>query len=144
MIRYAPDRGYYGPDEFTYHIVDACGNVSNVATVYLEVVQQTKVEDVYTTTTTCTPPPVQFQVSATDMWINAANPSEIPFTFSIFSPPVHGVILGNLSHITYAEHGKTTKQIESVSITLTYVPTAGFTGRDTATIRFSDPFGGHW
>jgi hypothetical protein len=38
VIRYAPDQGYIGPDEFTYRIRDACGNVSQEATVYVAVV----------------------------------------------------------------------------------------------------------
>ena len=140
VIRYAPDRGYVGPDHFTYRIVDACGNVSNTATVYLEVVAQTKMEDVYTTT--CINTPVDFNVTATDLWIHPDNPEAIPFAFAIASPPSHGIIIGNLNNVTYNKHGRTTKEIESAKIDLTYIPAEGFTGRDTAMVRFADPFGG--
>ena len=140
VIRYAPDRGYVGPDQFTYRIVDACGNVSNEATVYVEVVAQTKMEDVYTTT--CAGEPVDFSLSATDLWIDRDSPARVPFAFSMTSSPMHGIIMGDLNDVTYSEHGRTTKQIEAAAINLTYVPASGFTGRDSAKISFSDPFGG--
>ena len=140
VIRYAPDRGYVGPDQFKYRIVDACGNVSNPATVSLEVVAQTKMEDVYATT--CAGDPVDFSLSATDLWIDPNNPGEVPFIFSMTSAPLHGIILGDRSDVTYSEHGRTTKQIESAETSLTYVPASGFTGRDRLGVRFADPFGG--
>ena len=49
-IRYAPYRGYIGLDEFTYRIEDSCGNVSREATVYIEVVARTVMDDIYLTT----------------------------------------------------------------------------------------------
>lgn len=140
IIRYAPNRGYVGPDRFTYRIVDACGNVSATATVYLDVIRQTVMDDIYLTT--CANAAVSFDVTATDLWINPSHPGEIPFVFTTASLPVHGVILGDLADISYAEHGRTTKQIESAMVKLTYVPAEGFIGRDTAGIRFADPFGG--
>lgn len=140
VIRYAPDRGYIGPDRFTYNIKDACGNVSATATVYLEVVAQTEMDDVYLTT--CNGAPVNFRVRATDLWINPVNPAEIAFSFSVDSPMMHGIILGDLNDVTCPPEGRTTKQIESATINLTYVPAEGFSGRDTASISFADPFGG--
>jgi hypothetical protein len=121
-------------------IVDACGNVSNVATVYLEVVAQTRMEDVYTTT--CIDTPVDFSVTATDLWIHPDDPEAIPFSFGVERPFMYGIVIGDLSDVTYSEHGRTTKQIESARIDLTYIPAEGFIGHDRAVVRFSDPFGG--
>jgi len=135
-IRYAPYHGYYGKDEFTYRIVDACGNVSQEASVFIEVIAQTVMEDVCLTT--CVDTAVSFDVTATDLWIDPDNPGEIPFVFSIVTPPMHGVISGDLGAVTYATHGG----IESATITLIYTPAAGFVGRDVLTLRFADPFGG--
>jgi len=140
VIRYAPYRGYLGPDSFTYRIEDACGNVSDIATVYVEVVRQTVVEDLYLSG--CRGEGIAFVITATDIWVNPDNPGEIPFTFSIDSLPAHGVILGDPADVAYTPHGRTTKEIESASIMLTYVPAEGFMGHDTAEVRFSDPFGG--
>ncbi len=139
IVRYAPYQGYVGPDRFTYRIVDACGNVSTAATVYLEVVPKTKTEDVYTTT--CSGAPIEFTVRANDPWINPDNPDEVPFTFSIAASPEHGVVLGDLSALTYVPHGRTTEEIESADVRLRYIPADGFTGRDVLRIKFSDPFG---
>jgi hypothetical protein len=135
-IRYAPYHGYYGKDEFRYRIVDACGNVSQEATVYLEVIPQTVMDDIYLTT--CVGTAVSFDVTATDPRINPIDPDEISFVFSIVTPPMHGVISGDLGDVTYAADGG----IKSATITLIYTPSAGFTGRDALTLRFADPFGG--
>jgi len=135
-IRYAPYHGYYGKDEFTYRIVDACGNVSATATVYIEVIPQTVMDDIYLTT--CVDTAVSFAVTATDLWIDPEDPGEIPFVFSIVTAPLHGVISGDLGDVTYAAHGG----IESATITLVYTPAVGFVGRDVLTLRFADPFGG--
>jgi len=139
-IRYAPYRGYSGPDEFTYRIVDACGNVSQEATVFIEVVAQTEMDDVYLTT--CIDKAVSFDVKAADLWIDPDNPGEIPFTFSIVTPPMHGVISGDLGDVAYVAPGATTKEIESAAIMLIYTPAAGFVGRDEMVLRVADPFGG--
>jgi len=140
ILRYAPYRDYLGPDRFTYRVVDACGNVSNVATVYLETVRQTVMKDLYLSG--CKGETVGFEVTATDLWIDPDDPETIPFMFTVVSPPAHGILLGDPDDVTYTPHGRTTKQIESASIMLTYVPAEGFTGHDTAHVRFSDPFGG--
>jgi len=135
-IRYAPYHGYYGKDEFTYRIVDACGNVSQEATVYIEVVAQTVMEDLCLTT--CVDTAVSFDVTATDLWIDPDNPGEIPFVFSIVTSPIHGVISGDVGDMTYAVQGG----VNSATITLIYTPATGFSGRDAITLQFSDPFGG--
>ena len=135
-IRYAPYPGYCGTDEFTYRIVDACGNVSSTATVFVNLIAETVMDDIYLTT--CTNNLISFGIEATDPRINPRNPDEIPFVFSIVTPPMHGVISGDLGNVTYAAHGG----IESATITLVYKPAAGFVGRDVLTLRFADPFGG--
>jgi len=140
VVRYAPHCDSIGPDRFTYRIEDACGNVSDIATVYVEVVRQTVLKDLYLSG--CEGEGIDFEIAATDIWVDPGDPGEIPFKFGIDSLPVHGVILGDLADVTYAPHGRTTKEIESASIGLTYVPAEGFTGRDAAIVRFSDPFGG--
>jgi hypothetical protein len=140
VIRYAPYHGYYGRDEFTYRIVDACGNVSQEASVFIEVIAQTVMEDLYLMA--CVDTAVSFDVETTDLWINPDNPGEIPFVFSIFTPPMHGVVSGDLGAVTYTAHGATTEEIESATITLVYTPATGFVGRDALTLRFADPFGG--
>lgn len=139
-IRYAQYHGYCGTDEFTYRIEDSCGNVSSTATVFVNLIAETVMDDIYLTT--CTNNLISFAIEATDPRINPRNPDEIPFVFSIVTPPMHGVISGDLGDMTYTVHGGTTEEIESAAITLLYTPAAGFTGRDALTLRFSDPFGG--
>jgi len=134
-IRYAPYQGYYGDDEFTCQVIDACGNTTD-AVAYIEVVAQTLIEDQFITT--CADTPVSFDVNATGLWINPANPGEIPFVFSIVTSPIHGVISGDVGDVTYAVQGG----VNSATITLIYTPATGFSGRDAITLQFSDPFGG--
>lgn len=136
VIRYAPYRDYIGPDQFSYRIEDACGNVSEAATVYLEVVRRTELNDVYTTTYASTP--VAVVVRMTDLWI-----PETQFVFDISAPPTHGVLLGDLAAITYTPPGRTVEDLESYTLRLFYVPAANFVGRDrSARVRCFDPFGG--
>jgi hypothetical protein len=97
-------------------------------------------DDIYLTT--CIDRPVSFDVKTTDLWVEPDNPGEVLFVFSIFTPPMHGVVSGDLGDVTYEVHGATTKEIESATITLVYTPAAGFVGRDALTLRFADPFGG--
>jgi len=135
-IRYTPYHGYYGEDEFTYQIIDACGNVSGLASVCLEVIPLTVLNDIYLTT--CLNTTVSFMVEATDPRIDPDNPGMVPFVFSIAVPPTHGVITGDVGAVTYEARGNT----NSATITLAYTPAAGFTGRDALTLHFADPFGG--
>jgi len=140
-IRYAPHHGYIGLDEFTYRIEDSCGNVSQEATVYIEVVAHTVMDDIYLTT--CCGAALSFDVKATDLWwVDPDNPNAIPFVFGIITPPMHGVISGDLSDVTYAAAHGTTEEIESAAITIIYTPAAGFVGRDAMILRVADPFAG--
>ena len=134
-IRYTPDTEYVGPDEFTYRIYDACGNISQEAMVYVEVVPQFVMEDQYLST--CQNEAVTFDISAADLFI-----PEHDFAFSILAGPYHGVLVGDLADATYTPHGPTTADLESETITLTYTPASGFTGRDEVRVRVTDPFGG--
>jgi len=147
-IRFAPDRGYVGPDELTYRTRDACGNVSGVAsTVYLQTVPEVAMEDVFVTA--CAGESVEFAVIAADLWVDA-DPEAIPFGFSVVGGPSHGVLIGDPTDVTLAPESRivlggvtvpTLDFTETASITLMYTPKAGYTGRDAVLIRFADPFG---
>ena len=149
VIRYAPDRGYLGPDYFEYTVRDACGNVSAPVTVYLQMVEETVMEDV--SVTTCEGETVEFRVAAADLWVDR-DPVTIPFTFTIVSGPTHGALAGNVAELTYTPPSMRTDPntrelvptfdfTETGAIDLSYTPAEGFTGRDAVMIRFEDPFG---
>ncbi len=152
VIRYAPDRGYLGPDYFTYRTRDAFGNVSSViATVYLQTVPEVWMEDVFAIA--CAGETVEFTVSAADLFIDPGDPSIIPFQFSVVDGPEHGVVGGDLLDVFYTPASQVTDPqfgvlvpsldfSESATITLSYTPAAGFTGIDAIRVRFEDPFGG--
>ena len=145
-IRYAPDSGYIGPDEFTYRIRDACGNVSTeIATVRIEVIPHVSMEDVFVTA--CAGEPTTFTVSATDLWVDS---DAIEFTFEIVGGPSHGVMAGDLAALSITPASTvivggqpvpTLDVTETTSITLSYTSATGYTGRDAILIRFEDPFG---
>ncbi len=149
VIRYAPDLGYVGPDEFTYRIRDACGNVSSVvATVYVETIPKVSLEDVYVTA--CSGEPTAFMVNATDLWLDDEDLEEVPFTFDIVGGPEHGVVVGDPLQVTYAPPSTvdvggtpvpTLDFLESAEIELTYTSATGYVGRDVVQVRFADPFG---
>ena len=148
VIRYAPDTGYIGPDEFTYRTRDACGNVSTeVATVRLYVASHVTMEDV--SAVACSAEPVAVTVTAYDVWADV-DPDEIPFGFTIVSGPSHGVLAVDVTNLTVMPPssvivgGRTVPTLdvsESVSITMAYTSAVGFAGRDMIRVRFSDPFG---
>ncbi len=149
VIRYAPDRGYLGPDSFDYTVRDACGNVSDVVTVHLQVVEQTAMEDV--SLVVCSGESLFFDISAADLWVDR-DPDVIPFEFEIVAGPDHGVVIGDLSQLrrtrpstatdpNTGERVPTLDFTEAVAVGLTYTPAVGFIGRDAFFIRFSDPFG---
>ncbi len=146
VIRYAPDRGYVGPDRFTYRIRDACGNVSSVsATVYLQVIGRVSMDDVYVTA--CSGEPEPFTVSAADLWLGD---KDVEFTFTIVDGPEHGIVTGDPTRVTWTppstvdiggEPVPTLDFTETAEIALVYTSAVGYTGRDAVTIRFEDPFG---
>ncbi|MBU1049921.1 hypothetical protein KKG90_07875, partial [Candidatus Bipolaricaulota bacterium] len=152
VIRYAPDRGYLGPDYFTYRTRDAFGNISSViATVYLQTVPEVWMEDVFAIA--CSGETIEFTVSAADLFIDPDDPSIIPFEFSVTDGPDHGVVGGDLLDVFYMRESQATDPqfgvlvpsldfLESATVTLTYTPAAGFTGIDAIRVRFEDPFGG--
>ena len=152
VIRYAPDRGYLGPDYFTYRIRDAFGNVSSeIATVYLQTVPEVWMEDVFVIA--CEGESVEFTVSASDLFIDPDNPTVIPFAFSVTDGPEHGVVGGDLLDIFYTPASTVTDPqfgvlvpsldfSEAAEVTLTYSPAEGYSGIDAIRVRFEDPFGG--
>lgn len=152
VIRYAPDRGYLGPDYFTYRTRDAFGNISSViATVYLQTVPEVWMEDVFAIA--CEGETIEFTVSAADLFIDPDDPSIIQFGFSVTDGPEHGVVGGDLLDVFYTPPSMSTDPqfgvlvpsldfSEAAAVTLTYTPADGFTGIDAIRVRFEDPFGG--
>ena len=149
-IRYAPDLGYAGPDEFTYRIVDGCGNVSGIATVYVQVIRELDADDVYVTT--CAGETVGFEVTASDLYIDHGDPTRVEFTFTLVDGPENGVLTGDLADIVVSAPsevedpatGETVPSIdftESAAVWLEYTPAAGFVGRDEIVLAFADPYG---
>lgn len=150
VIRYAPDMGRLGPDYFTYRTRDAFDNVSSViATVYLQTVEETVMEDV--AVIACSGEPTEFDVVAADLWVDR-DPAVITFEFEIIRGPEHGVVLGDLAQIVLSppslgpdpntgELVPTLDFTEAARIRLTYTPAIDYVGRDTMMIRIDDPFG---
>ena len=150
VIRYAPDHGRLGPDYFTYRTRDAFGNVSSViATVYLQTVEETVMEDV--AIIACSGEPTEFDVVAADLWVDR-DPAVITFGFEIVDGPSHGVVVGDPTQITLSppslgpdpntgELVPTLDFTEAARIRLTYTSTVGHIGRDSMMIRIDDPFG---
>jgi len=134
-VRYAPDRDYVGPDEFTYRAIDACGNISPEGTVYVIVLPQLSMEDVFVNT--CPGTPVGVTVTVSDLFIG-----EDEFEFSILQAPQHGVIVGDIRALRLASRGANTLIVEAASVELTYVPADGFIGTDTFYVLVEDEFGG--
>lgn len=129
-IRYAPFQDYRGPDEFTYRVIDACGNISAEATVRLEVVPKLVMAD--GTYATCRDEPVAFTLQATDPLVTEESVGE--FQFTILDGPAHGVLTGDLGDLRYED-------LETALVDLAYAPAAGFVGRDRIDVKFEDPYG---
>ena len=148
VIRYAPQQGYIGDDWFTYRIVDACENISGEATIRVQMVRETMVEDV--SVIACSGEPTAFVISATDLFVDPEDPDEIPFTFDLVSGPLHGVLLGDLDDIFYTAASRaigptgelvpTLDFVESANVYLTYTSADDYVGRDRVTFRLADPF----
>jgi len=152
QIRYAPDSGFVGPDQFKYRVVDRCGNVSREVTVYVQVIEEVRMEDV--PVLACANGPTAFTVSATDLWVDIDDPTIVPFTFAVLGGPEHGVLTGDLLDIFYTPPSMVPDPtnpagsvpsldfMEGARIAVVYIPSAGFVGRDLVRIEFTDPFGG--
>jgi len=130
VIRFAPDTGFVGTDEFTYRTRDACGNVSTeIATVYLQVAASVSLGSSFLSA--CPGVPLEFTVTMTDPWIGR---DDVEFTFSVLSGPSHGAVSGDLTDITLTPP-------DTGSVTLTYTPSERFSGTDQITVQVEDPFG---
>jgi hypothetical protein len=138
-VRYAPYAGYIGPDEFTYRAVDACGNISVEATVYVEVIPQLVFADVYVTA--CAGASVAIDVAATDLFVPPGAPEEAEFAFEIVKGPEHGIVAADPAEVETTGPGLSTLFIESATVKFIYAPASGFVGRDQFRVRVSDPFG---
>lgn len=139
-VRYAPYAGCIGPDEFTYRAIDACGNVSVEATVYVEVIPQLVFADVYVTA--CAEASVAIDVAATDLFVPPGAPEDAEFTFEIVKGPEHGIVAADPAEVETTGPGLSTLFIESATVKFIYAPASGFVGRDQFHVQFSDPFGG--
>ncbi|MCL5098058.1 MAG: Ig-like domain-containing protein [Candidatus Omnitrophica bacterium] len=117
LATYIPNKGYAGPDQFTYRASD--GEIkSQAATVKLTVLDannppepdpqavRTKVDQ-----------PLDITLTATDL-------DDDPVSFSIVTPPSHGSLEGHQTNYTYT-------------------PAPGFMGPDEFTFRADDDHGGH-
>ena len=149
-IRYASNRGYLGPDRFTYRIIDACGNVSEKATAFLQTIREVDLEDVFAVA--CAGQQARISIGATDLWIDPDVQGDVVFSFELLYGPTHGVARLDASSVRYTPPSMATDPIygfvptltfiESSSIHLEYVPADGFVGPDAVRVLFSDPFGG--
>jgi hypothetical protein len=109
-LTYTPETDYAGSVSFTFVVTDANGSTANgIATVVigtLEAVDQTLNTPFNTNLT--------FTFSATG--------GEMPYTFSIDTPPANGYIIGTTPDLTYS-------------------PEAAFSGTDTLTFTVTDAIG---
>ena len=138
-IRYAPPHAFSGWDQFSYCVADACGNLSDIATVYVEVIARSGMEDVRLTT--CADVSIAFEVAATDPWKGPDDLGDRPFEFQIVGSPTHGVLSGDLSGIVTMPAAATDDGVARAIVALTYTPAEGFVGQDRMTLQCVDPFG---
>jgi hypothetical protein len=88
-------------------------------------------EDQYVTTVQDTA--VTFTLRAQDEDIDPLDAGAHPLRFVILDGPTHGVIIGELSEVRYADP-------HAALVEVTYVPANGFVGTDYVTITVIDPF----
>jgi hypothetical protein len=138
-VRYAPYAGYLGPDQFTYRAIDACGNISEPATVYVEVTPKLVLRDVLVMA--CAGTATTIDIAATDLFLPPGAPEDAEFAFEVTQAPEHGVLTGDLTAVESADPGISTLFMESATVRVTYTPAAGFLGRDRFGVRLTDPFG---
>lgn len=78
--------------------------------------------------------PVTFEIRAEDADIDPLDPTSHPLSFAILEGPIHGVLLTELSEVSYrAPH--------TAAVEMTYVPAEGFVGTDFITLSVTDPLG---
>jgi len=148
VIRYAPDRGYLGPDDFTYRIRDVFGNVSaEIATVYLQIAPKLRTSDA--TVSVCQNGVAEIRSTLEDLLVNPDDPTVLPFEVSIVGGPEHGILIARLEEVTYTPSStgtdrrfhvvvSTLSRSESAAVELTYVPAVGYVGNDLATVNWED------
>jgi hypothetical protein len=77
--------------------------------------------------------PVDFLLRASDEDIDPADPTAHPMRFVILDGPNHGVLLGDLTDVSY-------EGPHDAVVELTYVPADGYVGTDLLTVAVYDPF----
>ena len=78
--------------------------------------------------------PVTFEIRAEDMDIDPVDVTSHPLVFSIVAGPMHGVLVGDLTVITY-------RPPHTAAVEMTYVPADGYVGSDYITLSVTDPLG---
>jgi hypothetical protein len=89
---YTPNHNAFGPDAFTYQVVDTAGNTSNVATVHLMIGQPPPVanDDFYNVTFN-----TQLTVPAPGVMVNDVDPEGLPMAATLVSGPSKGTLTFN-------------------------------------------------
>ena len=77
---------------------------------------------------------VTFEIRAEDTDIDPLVEDSHPLTFSILEGPLHGVLVGDLTDISY-------RPPYIAAVEVTYVPADGYVGTDFITLAVSDPLG---
>ncbi len=113
-ILYTPDAGYSGPDSFGYTVEDAAGQTDST-----------------TVTVTVTPPKL------TAVPDSAATPQGTPVVIPVLANDTGGVQPLSISAVTAPSHGTATISGKTIS----YTPTAGFSGADSFGYTVQDAAG---
>jgi hypothetical protein len=122
---YEPDPGFVGTDQFTYRIRDASGNISDFATVTVEVLPEFDRAPIGLPDFYATLEGAPLDVAAPGLRINDLDPDGNAVVLSSFTSPSNGRITAIVTTGRFA-----------------YEPDPGFTGTDMFTYRLRDTVSG--